>query len=282
VKTDMTGKIALITGAARGQGRSHAITLAEAGADIIAIDINGPVDTVGYPSATADDMAETVRQVEGLDRRIVALKADVRDREALRAAVDQGVAELGGLDVVVANAGIFNVTGKSWELSSENWQTMIDVNLTGVWHTTAAAIPHLLDRGPGGSIILISSTAGIQGIPNISHYVAAKHGVVGLTRALANELAADHIRVNAIHPTNVLTTMIDNDITRKVYRPDLESPTMDDALPALTSINLWDVPWVDVQDISNGVLFLSCDMSRYITGVSLPVDLGMTQKYSGA
>jgi SDR family mycofactocin-dependent oxidoreductase len=282
MKTDMTGKVAFITGAARGQGRSHAITLAEAGADIIAVDLNGPVEGVGYAAATTEDLAETVRLVEALDRRIVAKQADVRDVEALRSVVDDGVAELGGLDVVVANAGIFNVVGKSWELSRDHWQTMLDVNLTGVWNTTTAAIPHLIERGPGGSIILISSTAGLRAIPNIAHYVAAKHGVVGLARTLANELAAEHIRVNTIHPTNVRTTMIDNDVTPAVYRPDLVNPTFADAYDVLTKINMWDVPWVEPVDISNAVLFLASEMSRYITGITLPVDLGMAQKYSGS
>jgi SDR family mycofactocin-dependent oxidoreductase len=278
----LDGKVALITGAARGQGRSHAVTLAEAGADIVAVDLNGPVETVGYPPATPEDLAETVALVEKLDRRIVARQADVRDLAALRAAVDAGVTELGGLDIAVANAGIASVVAPSWELTDEQWRTMLEVNLTGVWHTTTAAIPHLIERGPGGAIVLISSTAGIRGIPNISHYNAAKHGVVGLSRTLANELAPHRIRVNTVHPTNVLTTMIDNDVLGRVYRPDLPNPTFVDAHEVLKKINMWDVPWVESRDISNAVLFLTSDMSRYVTGVSLPVDLGMVEKYSGS
>jgi SDR family mycofactocin-dependent oxidoreductase len=282
MRIDLSGKVALVTGAARGQGRSHAVALAEAGADVIAVDINGPVETVGYPPATPEDMAETVALVEKLDRRIIAHQADVRDLAALKAAVDAGVAELGGLDIAVANAGIASAVAPSWELTDDIWRTMLEVNLTGVWHTTSAAIPHLIERGPGGSIVLISSTAGIRGIPNISHYNAAKHGVVGLSRTLANELAPHRIRVNTVHPTNVLTTMIDNDVLGRVFRPDLEHPTFADAAPVLRRINMWDLPWVEARDISNAVLFLASDLSRYVTGVSLPVDLGMVEKYSGS
>ncbi|MDH6292438.1 mycofactocin-coupled SDR family oxidoreductase [Rhodococcus opacus] len=282
MQIDLSGKVALITGAARSQGRSHAVTLARAGADIIAVDINDSVEGVRYPAATPADLAETGRQVMEAGRRVVTRQVDVRDRAALRDAVDEGVAELGGLDVVVANAGILNEIAPSWQLGVDQWQTMLDVNLTGVWHTTSVAVPHLVDRGGGGSVILISSTAGLRGIPNVAHYNAAKHGVVGLARTLANELALHRIRVNTIHPTNVRTIMIDNDVTPAVYRPDLQSPTFDDAQEVLTKINMWDVPWIESVDVSNAVLFLASEMARYITGIALPVDLGMSQKYSGA
>jgi SDR family mycofactocin-dependent oxidoreductase len=278
----MDGKVAFITGAARGQGRAHAVKLASEGADIIATDIAGPVDTVSYPPATAEDLAETVKEVEALDRRIVSFVADVRDHDALARGLADGVAELGGLDVLVANAGIINAVRPSWELDEADWQTMLDVNLTGVWHATKAAVPHLVERGPGGSVILISSTAGLRGIPGIAHYNAAKHGVLGLARTLANELAPHRIRVNSVHPTNVRTTMIDNPSSAKIYRPDLENPTFSDSLPALANINMWDEPYLDVEDVANAVLFLACEESRYITGIALPVDLGMSMKYSGA
>jgi SDR family mycofactocin-dependent oxidoreductase len=278
----MDGKVAFITGAARGQGRAHAVKLASEGADIIATDIAGPVDTVSYPPATAEDLAETVKEVEALDRRIVSFVADVRDHDALARGLADGVAELGGLDVLVANAGIINAVRPSWELDEADWQTMLDVNLTGVWHATKAAVPHLVERGPGGSVILISSTAGLRGIPGIAHYNAAKHGVLGLARTLANELAPHRIRVNSVHPTNVRTTMIDNPSSAKIYRPDLEDPTFSDSLPALANINMWDEPYLDVEDVANAVLFLACGESRYITGIALPVDLGMSMKYSGA
>jgi SDR family mycofactocin-dependent oxidoreductase len=258
------------------------VTLARAGADIIAVDITDSVEGVRYPAATPADLAETGRLVMEAGRRVVTRQVDVRDRAALRDAVDEGVAELGGLDVVVANAGILNEIAPSWQLGVDQWQTMLDVNLTGVWHTTSVAVPHLVDRGGGGSVILISSTAGLRGIPNVAHYNAAKHGVVGLARTLANELALHRIRVNTIHPTNVRTIMIDNDVTPAVYRPDLQSPTFDDAQEVLTKINMWDVPWIESVDVSNAVLFLASEMARYITGIALPVDLGMSQKYSGA
>jgi SDR family mycofactocin-dependent oxidoreductase len=278
----MDGKIAFITGAARGQGRAHAVRLAGEGADIIVTDVAAPVDTVSYPPATPEDLAETVKEVEALDRRVVSFVADVRDHAALARGLADGVSELGGLDVVVANAGIINAVRPSWELDEADWQTMLDVNLTGVWHATKAAVPHLLERGPGGSVILISSTAGLRGIPGIAHYNAAKHGVLGLARTLANELAPHRIRVNSVHPTNVRTTMIDNPSSAKIYRPDLENPTFSDSLPALANINMWDEPYLDVEDVANAVLFLACEESRYVTGIALPVDLGMSMKYSGA
>jgi SDR family mycofactocin-dependent oxidoreductase len=278
----MDGKIAFITGAARGQGRAHAVRLAGEGADIIATDVAAPVDTVSYAPATPEDLAETVKEVEALDRRVVSFVADVRDHDALARGLADGVSELGGLDVVVANAGIINAVRPSWELDEADWQTMLDVNLTGVWHATKAAVPHLLERGPGGSVILISSTAGLRGIPGIAHYNAAKHGVLGLARTLANELAPHRIRVNSVHPTNVRTTMIDNPSSAKIYRPDLENPTFSDSLPALANINMWDEPYLDVEDVANAVLFLACEESRYVTGIALPVDLGMSMKYSGA
>lgn len=278
----MDGKVVLVTGAARGQGRAHALRLAAEGADIVAVDLAGPVETVTYPPADAEDLAETVEAVEGLDRRIVARQADVRDTDALAAALRDGVGELGRLDGVVANAGILNAVKPSWELAEEEWQTMLDVNLSGVWHTTKVAIPHLIEQGSGGSIVLISSTAGLRGIPNIAHYNAAKHGVLGLQRTLANELAPHRIRVNSVHPTNVRTPMIENESSARIYRPDLEDPTFEDALPALERINMWPVPYIEVEDVANVVLFLLSEESRYVTGVALPVDLGMTQKYSGA
>jgi SDR family mycofactocin-dependent oxidoreductase len=276
------GKIAFVTGAARGQGRAHAVRLAQEGADVVVTDLAGPVETVTYTPATPDDLAETAKEVEALGRRVVSFTADVRDHDALKAGLDAAVAELGGLDVVVANAGIINAVRPSWELDEADWRTMIDINLSGVWHTTKAAVPHLIERGAGGSIVLISSTAGLRGIPGIAHYNAAKHGVLGLARTLANELAPHRIRVNSVHPTNVHTTMIDNPSSARIYRPDLPNPTFEDSLPALAKINMWDVPYLEVEDVANAVLFLASEESRYVTGAALPVDLGMSQKYSGA
>jgi len=271
------GKVAFITGAARGQGRSHAVRLAQEGADIIAIDVCEAVPSNGIPPATEEDLRETVRLVEALDRRIVATKADVRDYDALKAAVDEGVAELGRLDIVAANAGIAGTPAAAVDIPEDHWNTMIDINLSGVWHTAKAAIPHLKAAG-GGSIIITSSDAGLFAYPNLSHYVSAKHGVVGLMRTLALELAPDMIRVNSVHPTTVATDMVLNDTIYRLFRPDLENPTREDFAAAAVSMNALPIPWVEAVDISNAVLFLASDESRYVTGVPLPVDAGALVK----
>jgi SDR family mycofactocin-dependent oxidoreductase len=272
------GKVAFITGAARGQGRSHAIRLAQEGADIIAVDLTGQIDTVPYPMSTPADLAETVKEVEALDRRIVATQADVRDYGAVKTALDAGVAELGHLDIVSANAGIFSF-GTMEELDEQNWQDMIDVNLTGVWHAAKAAIPHLRAAG-GGSIILTSSTAGLQALQNTGHYNAAKHGVVGLMRTLALELAPDFIRVNSVHPTAVNTDMIQNAATYELFASDLPvaERTKEALAPRFQGLNSLPIPWVEPVDISNAVLWLASDEARYVTGVTLPVDAGLLLK----
>ena len=275
----VAGKVAFITGAARGQGRSHAIRLAQEGADIIAVDLVRQVDSVPYPMSTSDDLAETVKEVEALDRRIVAIEADVRDYGALKQALDAGVAELGRLDIVSANAGIFSF-GTLDELPEQTWQDMIDTNLTGVWHAAKAAIPHLRAGGRGGSIILTSSTAGLMAQQNLGHYVAAKHGVVGLMRTLALELAPEMIRVNSVHPTTVNTGMVQNAATYALFAPDLAE--MDRTSGRLgerfQALNALPIPWVEPVDISNAVLWLASDESRYVTGVTLPVDAGALLK----
>ncbi|CND74959.1 Carveol dehydrogenase [Mycobacterium tuberculosis] len=271
----MAGKVAFITGAARGQGRSHAVRLAEEGADIIAVDICANIDTVTpyYPLATEEELAETVAQVEALGRRIVARKADVRDLDGLQKAFDEGLAELGRIDTVVANAGIATY-GKAWELTAEQWRDMIDVNLTGVFHTARVAIPAMIEAGHGGSIMFTSSIGGLKGIQHVAHYVAAKHGIVGLMRTLANELGPHSIRVNTVHPTNVDTIMIQNPGTYAMFSPGDPEPSQEKAMPGFLSLNTLPVPWVESADISNAVLFLASDEGRYITGVALPVDAG--------
>jgi (+)-trans-carveol dehydrogenase len=267
------GKVAFITGAARGQGRSHAVTLAREGADIIAVDIAAQIGTVPYPMATPEDLAQTVKEVEAAGRRIVAAVADVRDYEALKEALDDGVARLGRLDIVSANAGITSY-GTLAELPEQTWQDVIDVNLTGEWHAAKAAIPHLRAGGRGGSMILTSSELGLRAMPNTGHYTAAKHGVVGLMRTLALELAPDFIRVNSIHPTTVDTPMVMNPATYRLFRPDLENPTADDMAEPSRAVNALPIPWVEPADISNAVLWLASDESRYVTGITLPVDAG--------
>lgn len=271
------GKVAFITGAARGQGRSHAVRLAEEGADVIAVDLAGPVSSVSaYPPATADDLAETVKQVEALDRRIVAHQADVRDPGALRAALDDGVAQLGRLDIVVANAGIYQPT-PALELDDAAWQETIGINLTGVWNTVKAALPHLISGG-GGSVILTSSVLGLRASANSIHYNTAKHGVVGIMRSIANEFAPHRIRANSVHPTLVDTLMVQNEQVWGLFEPDNPHPTRESAAPIFATVNALPVPWVEPADISNAVLFLASDEARYITGVTLPVDAGSLLK----
>jgi SDR family mycofactocin-dependent oxidoreductase len=275
----LDGKVAFITGAARGQGRSHALRLAQEGADIIAVDICAQVDSVGYSLATPDDLAETVRQVEALDRRIVATQADVRDTAALKQAVDEGVAQLGRLDIVLANAGIASFAPVE-ELTDELWDDMIDINLTGVFKTVRAALPHVRAHGQGGAIVITSSTAGIKGMANLAHYVSAKHGVVGLMKTLANELAPEMIRVNSVHPTSVDTDMIHNEAIYQLFVPDRPASeiTRDEVGETFQALNALPIRWVDPVDISNAILFLVSDDARFITGVQLPVDAGSVIK----
>lgn len=273
----VAGKVAFVTGAARGQGRSHAIRLAQEGADVIAVDLCGPIETVPIDMPTQADLDETIRQVEALDRRIVAEVADVRDQAALDRVVARGLAELGRIDIVCGNAGIFT-PGSTWELDELTWQTMIDINLTGVWHTVKAAIPHMIEAGNGGSIVLTSSFSGQHGIAHTSHYTAAKHGVLGLMRTLANEVGSHMIRVNAVMPCNVGTDMILNDMTYRLYRPDLENPGLADFEELAKTLFILPIPYVQPVDISNAVLWLSSDEARYVTGVALPVDAGWDAK----
>jgi (+)-trans-carveol dehydrogenase len=267
------GKVAFITGAGRGQGRSHAVRLAEEGADIIAVDICHDVEG-GLPMATAGDLAETVKLVEAAGRRIIASQADVRDFSALKAAADDGAAQLGRLDIVLGNAGIASLGGPAQDMDPHNWQHTIDINLSGLWHTARAAIPHLITGGRGGTIVLTSSVGGQKAYPNMSHYVSAKHGVIGLTRSLAAELGQHHIRVNSILPTNVNTDMFMNEGTFKMFRPDLANPTVDDMLPVAQMMHVLPIGWVEPADITNAILFLVSDEARYITGVALPIDGG--------
>jgi SDR family mycofactocin-dependent oxidoreductase len=272
------GKVAFVSGAARGQGRSHAVRLAQEGADIIAIDICKPVDNVVYPAATPADLAETADLVKGYDRRIVTAEVDVRDYDALMAAVDSGVAQLGRLDIIVANAGIGNGGNKLHKIRENIWQDMIDINLSGVWKTVKAGVPHILAGERGGSIVLTGSVGAHKALAHTGHYIAAKHGVVGLMRAFAVELGQHRIRVNSVHPSQVNTPMTMNDVTFKLFRPDLENPGPDDFAPFSQMTHTLPVPWVESVDISNAVLFLASDESRYVTGVSLPVDAGSLLK----
>ncbi|ORA82560.1 3-ketoacyl-ACP reductase [Mycolicibacter kumamotonensis] len=273
----LAGKVALITGAARGIGRAQAVRFAQEGAEIIGIDLCGPVDTVVVPPSTHDDLAETAAQVRAVGGRMITAVADVRERELLRTAIDSGIREYGGLDIVCATAGITS-RGLAAELPEETWRTMLDVNLTGVFHTCQVTAPHLIARG-GGAMILVSSIAGLQGLVGVAHYTAAKHGVVGLMRSLANELATHRVRVNTVHPTNVDTPLIQNDAVRSAFRPDLDRPpTREEFAESARKMNMIDVPWVEPVDVANASLFLASDEARYITAVTLPVDAGSTQR----
>ncbi|TDO18215.1 SDR family mycofactocin-dependent oxidoreductase [Mycobacterium sp. BK086] len=273
------GKVAFITGAARGQGRSHAIRLAQEGADIIAVDVCKRISSNDdIPAATPDDLAETADLVKGLNRRIVTAEVDVRDYDALKAAVDSGVEQLGRMDIIVANAGIGNGGQTLDHVSESDWTDMIDVNLSGVWKTVKAAVPHLISAGRGGSIVLTSSVGGLKAYPHTGHYIAAKHGVVGLMRTFAVELGHHSIRVNTVHPTNVNTPLFLNEGTMKLFRPDLENPGPDDMAVVAQMMHVLPIGWVEPVDISNAVLFLASDEARYVTGLTMTVDAGSMLK----
>ncbi len=275
----LEGKVAFITGAARGQGRAEAVRFAREGAGIIAIDIAAPIETSIAAPATPADLAETVRLVEAVGGTIYSAQADVRDYDKLKFVLDEGVAELGRLDIVVANAGLWSY-GLAHELTELAWDTVIDVDLTGVWHTTKAAIPILKQQGTGGSIILTSSALGLKTSPNVAHYVAAKHGVVGLMRTLALELAPDNIRVNTVNPTSVNTDLIQNAQTYELFAPDLapEDRTREVISARFEATNALKLPWVEAEDVANAVLWLASDEARYVTGITLPVDAGTLLK----
>jgi len=269
----LDGRVALITGAARGQGRSHAARLARDGADVIALDICRQIESVAYPMATPEDLAQTRREVEALGRRVLAVEADVRDAAALRATVAGGVAQLGGIDIVLANAGIGFVGD---DVDDERaFRDMIEVNLVGVWNTVHAAAPAMIEQGRGGVIVLTGSTLALSGrggdgSGGIDGYIASKHALVGLTRAWANWLAPHNIRVNSVHPTGVNTPMIVNEAVAKRFAdvpPDASLMT-----------NLLDVEMIESADVSNAVAWLVSDEARYLTGVALPIDAGFTVK----
>jgi SDR family mycofactocin-dependent oxidoreductase len=269
----LDGKVALVTGAARGQGRSHAVELAKEGADIIAIDLCRQIESVPFPMGTEKDLLKTVSQVQALGRQIVASKADIRDLAELREAVDTGVAELGRLDIVVANAGT-TTPGPSIGMDEGVWDDTIEVNLTGQWKTVEVAVPHIVATGDGGSIVLTSSTAALRGFANLGPYSAAKAGLVAFMKVLAIELAPHRIRVNTIHPATVATEMILNNAMYKLFRPDLDNPTREDFEAVARTKTKLSIVALDSIDISNGVLFLVTDSGRFITGTSLVIDPG--------
>jgi (+)-trans-carveol dehydrogenase len=275
----LDGKVALITGAGRGQGRAHAVKLAQEGADVIALDICAPIASVPYEMASRADLDETAALVEELDRRVVARPADVRDRAQVAEVVQAGVAELGRLDIVVANAGIWSAA-PFVDMTDEMFDDMIGVQMYGPYNTCKVAVPILLEQGTGGSIVITSSTAGMRGFPNQVHYNMGKHAVVGLMRSLANELAPHMIRCNSVHPSSTNTKMIQNEAIWSAFAPGVENPTVADFGDTFTAMNLLPVPWVEPSDIADAVAWLASDESRYVTGVTLPVDAGYLAKYN--
>ncbi|OBK48191.1 mycofactocin-coupled SDR family oxidoreductase [Mycobacterium sp. 1081908.1] len=262
----LRGRVALVTGAARGSGRCHCERFADLGADIIALDV--PEAAADLEQAAAAVAARGVRAVTGL--------ADVGDFGAMAAAVDAAVAELGRIDVVVANAGMHPAGAPAWEISPETWQQVLDVNLTGVWHTVKASVPHIGEQG--GSVVIVSSTNGIRGTADTAAYTASKHAVVGLARTLANELGPRRIRVNTVHPGAVATAMVLNEATFRRLRPDLDNPSAEDAAEVLKARHLLPVPWIEPVDVSNAVAFLASDEARYITGTQIVIDAGLLAK----
>jgi SDR family mycofactocin-dependent oxidoreductase len=273
------GKVVLITGGARGQGRSHAVRFAQEGADVAFCDIAAQLETVPYPMSTPDDLAETVRLVEDLDRRCVAVQADVRDRGQLDAFAEQARTELGHIDFLLANAGIFTFSTVA-EMDDRTWRETIDTNLTGVFHAVRAVLPAMVAQGYG-RIVATSSMAGKTGFANIAHYCAAKWGVIGLVKSVAQEVAGNGITVNAVCPTGVDTTMIQNDAAYRLFLPDVQNPTREDAAPAFQGLNAIPVPWVEPIDISNAMAFLCSDEARYITGETIAVAAGQNAKNAG-
>jgi (+)-trans-carveol dehydrogenase len=275
----LTGKVAFVTGIARGQGRSHAVRMAAEGADIIGLDRCAPMETMGYPLGSEAELAETVAMVEGLDRRIVAGKVDVRDRDGMQAHLADGVAQLGRLDIVVASAGISPPAVPMWHVPPEQFDDVITTNLTGVFNTLALSVPHIRSGQRGGSIIVISSGAALSGVPNLSSYVAAKTGVIGLARSLANEVARFQIRVNVIAPGTVNTPMVTENVQQfRLFRPDLPEPTVADVEEGFRNSMPMGLAWIEPDQISDAVVFLASDSARYITGIVLPVDQGVTNK----
>ena len=275
----LDGKVALVTGAGRGQGRSHALQLAAEGADIIAVDICAdPLETLSYALSTEADLDETINGIEAAGRRAVKAIADVRSLDEMQRAADAGLAELGRIDIVCANAGI-GTWAVVWEMTAEQWNEMVDINLTGVFNTVRAALPSMVERGEGGSLVLTSSTAGLRAYQNTAHYTAAKHGVIGLMKVLAQECGPHDIRVNAVCPTTVRTPLVINDSTFELFAPDVQNPGEDDVRGAFEGLNILPgVAWVEPSDVSDAVLFLCSDAAKYITGVALPIDAGNTVK----
>jgi (+)-trans-carveol dehydrogenase len=272
----LENKVALISGVARGQGRSHALRLVSEGVSIIGFDGLCTYDTVPYKQATQEDLDETVGLVEAAGGRILAGRGDVRNRDEIQSIVDKGIAEFGSIDIVVANAGIGINSVLFWEVSQQEWDDVIGVCLTGAWHTVSAAVPSMIEAGKGGSIIITSSSAAQKAAPRLAPYIAAKTGVIGMMRSMANDLAPYKIRINCVAPTAVPTDFVLNDRLYQIFCPDKENPQLEDAKQVLRSFHPLGEPWIETSDISAAVAYLASDEARYISGIVLPVDLGLS------
>lgn len=270
----LEGKVALVTGAARGQGRSHAVRLAQAGADVVALDIAAQIPGMPYDLATPEDLAQTEKLVTAEDRRCVTIQGDARDPAVLDRAVDAARDAFGRLDIAVANAGILHLT-TAWETTDQQWADIIGVNLTAVFNTVRAAARFMLNQGEGGSIICTGSVCSQRPQNGLVAYTAAKHGVLGLARSFALELGPHNIRVNVVEPGNVDTNMIHHELLYGRARPDLEKPTREDVAVGFQAMNVMPTPWVQPADISAAVVWLASDAARFVTGIELPVDLGL-------
>ncbi|NHU47195.1 mycofactocin-coupled SDR family oxidoreductase [Rhodococcus sp. A14] len=270
---DLTGKVALVTGAARGQGRSHATFLAESGADVIVLDICRQVATVPYPTSTAEDLDETIGLVEKYGQRAYRLECDVRDPSAVTEGVERAVRDLGRLDIAVLNAGVCEITAAE-SITPEQWNTVVGTNLSGAFFSAQAASKHIVDGGRGGSMVFIGSASTLTPVESMVHYIASKHGVVGVAKALAKELARHQIRVNVIHPTNCDTPMIQNSMIYDLFAPDVDQPTRHSVEPVFQTLAALDTPWVDPADISRAVLYLVGESGRFVTGTQLEVTAG--------
>jgi SDR family mycofactocin-dependent oxidoreductase len=269
----LAGQVAVVTGAARGQGRSHALALAREGASIIALDACAPIATVPYPLPAKEDLEDTAEQVRALGAQVIHGVVDVRDLAGMERFVSDAVATLGRLDIVCANAGI-STPSPTLTMTEEAWQTTIDINLTGAWKTCRATVPHVIAGGRGGAVIITSSSATAMISKNIAHYTASKHGLIGFMRVLAKELAPHRIRVNTLHPTGVRTPMIFNEPMYRLFRPDLENPDQEDFESAARSHHALGVSAVDPEDVSAAVIYLASAAGRYVTGSTFMLDAG--------
>lgn len=267
------GKVVAVTGGARGQGRGHALGFAAEGADVVLLDLCAPIESVPYDLPGVADLERTAREVESLDRRVFVKRVDVRDERSMREAFDAAAAELGRVDVVLANAGIVSADSVL-EMSERVWHDVIEINLTGVFNTLKAAGPHLLESAPGSSVCVTSSIGGVKSVENLGHYAASKHGVLGLMKSFAKELGPKGVRANAVLPTQVSTRMTVNDAVAGFFCPDLDAPTVADLAAASEATHILPTPWAEIEDITNAVLFLCSEEARKITGVALPVDCG--------